>query len=304
MATTRREFLARAGTTAAAAGMTLALPAWAKAAAEAGLHLGVCDWSIGARGQLKAFDIAAEIGLEGVQISPRAAAENLTYSDPKVQDQYRQAVKKTGLKIASVGLTVTNGCPLATDKRGVSWLIQTADAAAALGCTATLVAFFGRGDLRAKGKGKGPRPLNKAAVDNVVAKLKEAAPHAATKGVALGLENTLSAKQNMQIIDRVGSEAVTVYYDIANSTANGYDVPAEIRMLKGRICEFHFKNTKGVFGESGVTLEPIVKAVLDIGYKGWLVMERCFGKDKVAYFRQNAAVLRKMLPLPKAPKAS
>ena len=82
--------------------------------------------------------------------------------------------------------------------------------------------------------------------------------------------------------------------DIANSTKNGYDVLQEIRMLKGRICEFHFKNTEGVFGESGIDLPPVVEAVNDIGYQGWMVLERSPEKDFLAYFKKNADYIRKL----------
>ena len=294
MAMTRRDLLA--GSAAGLAGLGLVKELLAMKAEAPKLGVGICDWSAGLRGEpTKAMQWCAEVGLDCLQISPKAAAETLSYATKQVQDEYRKQVRSTGVKIASVGLTVTNGCPLATDDRGAGWLVQTVDAAAALGCTATLIAFFGKGALKGKGG------LKKAEIDAVVGKLKEAAPHAKAKGVFLGLENTLSAKENMAIMDKVGSDRVQVYYDIANSTRGGYDVPAEIRMLKGRICEFHLKNTKGAFGEDGIKLQPVKEAICEIGFKGYLIMERSFGKDKKAYFGKNAAAIRKTFGLP-APK--
>jgi len=296
MAMTRRNFLARS--TAGLAGMGLAKELLAMKATAPKMSVGICDWSAGLRGEpAKAMQFCKELGLDCLQISPKGAAETLSYAAKPVQAQYKKLVKSTGVQLASVGLTVTNGCPLATDERGAGWLIQTIDTAAALGCTSTLIAFFGKGALKGKGG------LKKAEVDAVVAKLKAAAPHAKAKGVRLGLENTLSAKENLAIIDRVGSEQVQVYYDIANSTGNGYDVPAEIRMLKGRICEFHLKNTKGAFGESGIRLQPVKEAICEIGFAGALIMERSFGGDKKAYFAKNAARIREVFELP-APKTA
>jgi len=286
---TRRRFLAATGAGTAA----LSIPRAVSATTDVpGLRVGICDWTLGAKGE-KAFAMAKEIGLDGLQVSPKGPAEVLSYATKEEQDMYARVMKETGLQVASAGLNVTNRCPLVSDPRGPAWLTQTIDAAVALGAKATLIAFFGKGNLR---KGN---DLKKDDVDKLVAILKEAAPYAREKGVALGLENTLSGRDNMTIIERVGSPAVQVYYDIANSTSNGYDVPAEIRMLKGRICEFHFKNTEGVFGESGVQCEPIAEAINEIGYAGWLVMERSFGKDKTAYFKQNAAYIRKLFGLPR-----
>jgi L-ribulose-5-phosphate 3-epimerase len=293
MTFSRRGFLAGAASAAASLGFVESLLAVKKMAPK--LRLGICDWSIGARGDVKSMELAAELGLEGVQISPKAPAATLSYATAEAQQAYKAASKKTGMGIASVGLTVTNGCPLATDERGVAWLNQTIDAAAALGCTATLIAFFGKGSLQGPGK-----KLKQADVDAVVAKLKAVAGRAKAKGVMLGLENTLSAKDNLAIIERVGSDAVQVYYDIANSTAGGYDVPAEIRMLKGRICEIHLKESKGLLGKGQVKVEPIAEAVAASGYSGWLILERAQGRkwaEKKAYLMANAAYARKVFRL-------
>ena len=292
MSMTRREFLGRSAAGIVGMGLVEELMA-AKESAAPGLRVGVCDWSIGAKGR-KALDLARTIGLDGVQISPRGAGEKLSFTKAEEIEEYKKAVKETGVQIASVALGLLNEYPLASDPRGPGWLEQTIDAAAALGCTATLLAFFGRGDLRdAKGQLKGKD------VDAVVGRLKDAAPRAKQKGVFLGIENWLSAADNLKILDRVGSDHVQVYYDIANSTVRGYDVPAEIRSLKGRICEFHLKNTDGLFGERGVKMPPVVEAVREIGYTGWLVMEQHFGKDMPGYFRANAAYIRKAFGLEK-----
>jgi sugar phosphate isomerase/epimerase len=75
--------------------------------------------------------------------------------------------------------------------------------------------------------------------DETERRLREVAPKAEKAGVILGVESSLSAEDNMRIIDRVGSPAVKVYYDVANSTERGYDIGKEIRWLgkHGQICE-------------------------------------------------------------------
>jgi sugar phosphate isomerase/epimerase len=267
------------------------------------IKVGVCDWSIGMRGKLEAMELAKQIGLDGLEISPSGAADKLSYTDPEVQKKYAELSKKTGIEIASLAITVMNSCPLASDPRGPAWLEQTVKATADMGAKNILLAFFGKGDLRSKAKTKkkapGERPLNPEAVKVVVERLKAVAPMAKEKGVALGLENTLSAKQNMEIMEKVGCDSVKVYYDIANSTRNGYDVPAEIRMLKDKINQFHFKDNKGEFNSGNPEMGPIVEAVKEIKYGGWIILERCFGKDKVAYFGKNAAFVRKAFGLKK-----
>ena len=69
-----------------------------------------------------------------------------------------------------------------------------------------LLAFFGNGDLVNDEKG----------VDEVVRRLKKVAPKAEKAGVILGLESWLSAEDTVRIMDRVGSSAVKMYYDVCN----------------------------------------------------------------------------------------
>jgi len=269
-----------------------------------GIRLGVCDWSLGIRNP-GAMDAAKRIGLDGLEISPTKAAEKLSYAQADLQKQYKAKMAATGLVVCSLGTTITNSCPIATDPRAPGWLMQTVDAAAALGAKVILLAFFGKGDLRGgasrrKGKAKGPRPLNRKAVDTVVARLKVACPYAKAKGVTFGIESMMSGKQHLEVMDAVGHEALKVYYDIANSTRAGYDVPGEIRELKDRICQFHFKDNKGAFDSGDPKMGPIIEAVKAIDYQGWIVLERSFGRDKEAYFKGNATFVRKALGL-KAP---
>jgi len=317
MIITRRNFLAGS---AAVAGLS----AWAGRlpAAEGGapdLRVGICDWSLGDKTP-KALDLARTIHLDGVQISPDKPEDVLSYSRSEVQKAYKEKMKETGVAVSGLALTIGNQCPLATDLRSVKWMEQTIDATAELGARTILLAFFGKADLRAeaggddkdgdkkkgkKGKAKEaqgaaeatPTGIKKAEFDALVEKLKAVAPRAKDKGVLLGLENTLSAVQNIEIMDAVGSEAMAVYYDIANSTKGGYDVPAEIRLLKGRICEFHFKENQGNFPDGSITMGPIIEAVKAIGYKGWIVLERHFGADKMAYFDKNAQWIRRAFGL-------
>ena len=99
-----------------------------------------------------------------------------------------------------------------------------------------------------------------------------------------------------ELVERVGHDAVRVYYDIGNSTSNGYDVPAEIRMLGDRICQFHFKDGGHYLGEGNVAMKPVAEAMNAIGYKGWVVLETSVpSKDRDADFRKNANFVRGLL---------
>ena len=227
---------------------------------------------------------AKEAGLDGVEIGVGNAAEKLHVADPAVRQQYKEQMAKTGLTISSFMMGLLNSNPLAVDPRAPAWLEQSIDAAKDLGAGVILVAFFGKGDLLRDGQ------VKQADVDVAIQRLKDAAPRAKDAGVILAIENTLSGRQNAEMLERIGHPSVRVYYDVGNSTGKGYDVPAEIRFLKERIACIHFKDRDRYLGEGLIQFEPIAAAIKAIGYLGWIVMETANPSgNAMADAKRNAA---------------
>lgn len=278
---TRRKFLETAATAAALASIP-----WGSAQAEAAaptIRVGSCMIDL---------EAAKQAGLDGVQIPLSLVGDDLDVSKPEVRDRYKQQMRETGLPICALMMGVLNAYPLASDPRGPQWLEQAIDAAHDLGANSILVAFFGKGDLLDKHD-----QVKGADVDIVVERLKAAAPRAKSAGVALAIENYLNAHQNLEILDRIGQDSVQIWYDVYNTGGTkGYDVPAEVRLLKGRISQFHFKNGPRYLGEGKLNFEAIVQAMREVGYTGWIVLETSSPSgDKIADARKNATFVRKLL---------
>jgi len=272
----RRTFLS---TTAALAGAAMAPRLFA---ADADKRIRVSSCTIGMDGAKKA-------GLDGIEVNVGGAADTLNIARQQTRDDLKAQMRSTGLAISSFMMGLLNSYPLATDPRGPAWLEQSIDAARDLGAQVILVAFFGKGSL---GNAKNPK---KPEIDAVVERVKAAAPRAKDAGVILGLENTLSAQQNAEILDRIANPAVKIYYDVGNLTGQGYDVPAEVRFLKDRIAIFHFKDGRDYLGEGRIKFEPIRDAMLEINYKGWIVLEASHPSgNAVADNKRNAEFIRKL----------
>src|SRR5260370_30418236 len=112
-----------------------------------------------------------------------------------------------------------------------------------------LLPFFGKGALETQKER-----------DYAADALKEVASEAERAGILLGLEDTISAEDNVRIMDRIKSPAVLVYYDVGNSNRNGFDVPKEIRWLgKARICQMHLKD-KGYIGDGPIDFTADIRA--------------------------------------------
>jgi sugar phosphate isomerase/epimerase len=248
--------------------------------------IGACDWSLGKQGDPAAFEIARVIGLDGVQVSLGTEANDMHLRHADVQQRYQDAARATGVAIASLAIGELNRVPYKSDPRTIRWVNDCVDVMGAVGTKVVLLAFFSAGDLKG----------DKAGTDEVVRRLRDVAPKAERAGVVLGIESWLSVDEHRDIIQRVGSPAVKVYYDVANSEKMGYDVYDGIRRLgnEGLICEFHMKENGALLGRGRVDFAKVRAAIDDIGYSGWMQIEGAVppgGKMEESYV-ENLKFLR------------
>jgi L-ribulose-5-phosphate 3-epimerase len=249
--------------------------------------IGACDWSIGKQADVAAFDVARKIGLDGVQVSLGTVGDDMKLRRKDVQQAYLEAARKSGCEIASLAIGEMNNIPYKNDDRAVQWVSDSVDVCQALGCKVVLLAFFSKGDVKEDKPGR----------DAVVERLKTVAPRAEKAGVKLGFESWLSAEEHMDIIQRVGSPAVQVYYDVANSQKMGYDIYKEIRWLGTKhICEFHMKENSSLLGQGVVDFKKVRAAIDDIGYEGWMQIEGAVpsGQPMFESYVKNCAFLREV----------
>jgi len=249
--------------------------------------IGACDWSINGMGNPEVFKTAKEIGLDGVQVTLGTPENGMRLRKPEVQKEYKEAAAKAGLEVASIGILHLNDVPYKSDPRTIPWVEGSIDACTALGAKVVLLPFFVNGDLRD----------DKAGTDEVVRRLKAVAPKAEKAGVSLGIESWLSADQHLEILDRVGSPAVRVYYDVCNSNDRGYDIYKEIRQLGKRICEFHAKENGALLGKGKVNFQKVREALDEIDYRGWIQIEGAVppGGGMLDSYQANCKFLRQVL---------
>lgn len=304
----RRVFIESAGVGLAALHLSAMTGCSAMATPTLGaVGVGICDWNLGPMCDPGRIGLAREANLEGIQVSLGSDPGNIPLRDPVVRREYLEQGTLHGITFHSVAIGMLNTYPLATEPRAAVWVVDAIEAAAAIGAGNILLAFFGNGDLRWR-DGDGDYVdekdgefssfrLDEEKVTSVVETLKQVVPRARDAGVIIGLENTITMKQNLEIIDRVGADRVQVYYDVGNSTNFGYDVPGELRLIgNGRLCEVHLKDYgTSLLGSEGclVDMAAAAAALEEIGFDKWLVLETSGRSDHfIEDTRQNVAFAR------------
>lgn len=250
-------------------------------------NVGACDWSIGKSSNVEAFDVAKQIGLDGLMINMGSEADNLHLRNKAMQESFLEASKRTGVKISSLAIGELNNVPYKSDPRTEEWVWDTIDVAKHLGAPVILLAFFAKNDLRNDGAGK----------KEVIRKLKLAAPKAEKAGVILGVESYLNAAEHLEIIEAVGSKNVQCYYDFRNTADAGFDTVKEFKQLGCKnICELHMKENGFLLGKGNLDWVKIRDAIYEEGYygDGWMQIESAIPKDTdmVTSYEQNLHFLK------------
>ena len=253
-----------------------------------GPRIGVTDWNLQLTGKIEAVALAAKLGFDGVQVSlgRQPVSDKLPLDDPAIQAQYLAAAKQQGIALSGTCLDILHVDHLKDNKRAQEWVADSIPITANLKAEVVLLPFFGKASL-----------ANHAEMDYVGGILKEIAPAAEKAGVTLGLEDTISAEDNVRIMERAGSPAVKVYYDVGNSTNNGFEVVKEIGWLGAqRICQMHLKDNPHYLGEGSIDFPVVIKAITDIGFDGFANLETdCPSKSVEADMTRNLKFIRALL---------
>jgi sugar phosphate isomerase/epimerase len=252
------------------------------------LRIGVTDWNLNVGASPDAVPLAARLGFDGLQVSfGRKIVDNkMPVDNPEVVARYLSLAKqyKTPIEGTCVDRLHDNG--LKSDKLAPKWVLDSIRLTKALNAQVLLLPFFGRWALQTRDE-----------MDHLGDVLRELAPEAEKAGVTLGLEDTVSAEDNVRIMERSRSPNVLVYYDVGNSTQAGFDVVKEIRWLgKDRICQFHLKDNPHYLGEGSIQFPPIIRAIRDIGFSGYANLETDAHPNQLeADMRRNLTYIRSVI---------
>ena len=256
-------------------------------AKSAGFKVGVTDWNLHLSGKVEAVAFARKLGFEGVEVSlGRTPVENrLPLDNADLQSQYRAAAKEHGIALAGTCLDILHVNYLRNDKLALKWVADGIEITKKLNAKVMLLPFFGKGALSTREE-----------QDYVGDALKELAPAAHKAGVLLGLEDTISAQDNVHIMERSQSPAVKVYYDVGNSTNGGFPIVQEMAWLgKQRICQIHLKD-KGYLGEGSIDFPAVIKTIESIGFRGFANLETSSPSKSIENdMARNLAFVRKLM---------
>jgi len=234
-------------------------------AAGAKLLIGVTDWNLKLGANPDAVPLAAKLGFDGVQVSfgRRLVNDRMPVDNPETIARYLQLAEANHIALDGTCVDRLHDNGLKSDPKAPQLVLDSIRLTKALRTRVLLLPFFGKWALETAEE-----------KNHTADALRELAPEAEKAEVILGLENTISAEDNVRIMERARSRNVLVYYDVGNSTHAGFDVVKEIRWLgRDRICQIHLKDNPAYMGEGAIPFPAVVQAIRDIGFVGYCNLE-------------------------------
>jgi sugar phosphate isomerase/epimerase len=220
------------------------------------------------------LEVSRELGFGGIEISMRSPGE-------LDRHELQSLLHHAGLELAALasgrifleeGLSLSDGDE-ARRAAAVARVNELVDYGAPFG--APVIVGLVRGNRPPDGDLDG-------ALERFVASMRECADHAAGLGTSLVVEainryetpllNT--AAQTVAAVERIGAANVAVLLDVFHMNIEEVEIGGAIRATGARLGHFHLVDSnRHAAGLGHVDFEPVVAALTEIGYEGWLSAE-------------------------------
>jgi len=244
----------------------------------------------------KVFEFAKSLGLDGVELglSQNYKADSLWNSDTR--QTIKESSKAAGVEVSSICLGLFNNIafnpssPSQTEsKTGLKIIDQSIDIAVDLGAKVILVPFFGSATIETD---------DAEGIKRIINSMSKCAQKASQAQIYLALESKLDAETLMRIVDTIDSEFIKIYYDVANAVWCEYNPAEEIRKLGARIVQVHAKDIENgpgdrMLGAGRVDFDSCGKALSDINYDGYIILETLVKSDAFEDTKTNLEYIKK-----------
>ncbi|MBL4615233.1 MAG: sugar phosphate isomerase/epimerase [Magnetovibrio sp.] len=229
------------------------------------------------------FDVAAECGLELIEfiLDYDGAEENPLLADPAA---ILGAVNDTGVSVKSICADYFMESPIQRVNASIDVLGRLIDSAVVIGVRDIVIPCVDQSSL-----GGDEASAFAAAIQPLANKAQDV-------GINLALETDLAPKQFSELLDAIGSAAVTVNYDTGNSAALGFDCREEFAAYGERITDIHLKDRvlgggPIELGQGATDFETVMCLIANSNFDGPLIMQAYRDDEGVGVFKKQKAWL-------------
>ena len=248
--------------------------------------VGVCDWMILKRQKLGEFDLAWQLGSDGIEMDMGGLGKREMFDnkmrDDKEAAHFKSVADSLGIEIGAIAMSGFYAQDLTKRDNYMALVEDCFDTMGKMGDVK--VAFLPLG-----GCGN-DWPKDKAKRAIIVKRLRAIGEAAKARGKRVGIDTPLDAKGNLKLLKEIKSDGIAIFYKWQTIVENGWDIVKDIKKLGAKnICAIHASNTDRVWLRNDSTINvPLIKKALDeMGWSGWLFVERSRDVKMVRNVKMN-----------------
>lgn len=250
-------------------------------------------------------EFMAATGYTGIEVAPFTLGSRISDVSPQRRIELKQQAADHGLEICGLHwlLAKTEGLHLTTSDRSVrqataNYLIELGQACADLGGTVMVLGSPNQRNLQSD-------VSREQAYANAAEVLRTALPAFADRGVKIVMEPLTQRETNfvntcaeaVELIELVGHPNLVLHQDVKAMLSEPTPIPELIAKYAHITGHFHVNDDNLLGPGMGRTdYRPIVKALLDSGYSGWVSVEVFDYKPGAEYIaRESINYMRRIL---------
>jgi sugar phosphate isomerase/epimerase len=252
----------------------------------------------------RAFQFARECGYTGIEFAPFTMHKDAAQITAEQRKTVRQQAADAGLEVVGLHwlLAFTEGLYLtspdaAVRKRTAEYLRVLAELCDDLGGRVLVLGSPQQRNLL-------PGVTLEAATDYAADVIQQAIDEFAARNLVLALEPLgpqegdflVTAAEGAALMDRIGSPACRLHLDVKAMSSESAPIDQVIRTHASRMAHFHANdaNRRGP-GMGEIEFLPILQALSDVGYDGWVSVEvfdytpgvEALARDSIQYLQQQ-----------------
>ena len=248
-------------------------------------RIAACDWMMLKRQKLGEFQLAKDIHADGIEMDMGPLGSRPQFDnklrDPHFQELFPRTADSLGIEVPSVAMSGFFAQSL-LKRENYKELVQ--DCLNTMKHMKSQVAFLPLGGC---GKEWVTDPVLRA---ELIHRLHTIGEMAKREGKVIGIRTGLDAKENKRMLKEIHSDGIKIYYNLQDAVDSHRDVCKELKVLgKDRICQIHASLTDSVTLDKDprINMSQVVKTLNQIGWRGWLVVERSRDASRVRDVRYN-----------------
>ena len=253
--------------------------------AQSRYQVAACDWMMLKRQKLGEFQLARDIGADGVEMDMGPLGQREQFDnklrEPHFQQLFRHTADSLGIQVPSVAMS---GFFAQSFLKRENYMQLIQDCLNTMDVMGSQVAFLPLGGCGDEWKTAG------RAHDEMVRRLHEVGQLAQSKGKVIAIRTQMDAKASISLLKEVNSEGIKIYYNLQDAVDHGLDPSKEIKQLgKERIAQIHASLTDSVTldRDPRIDLHSLKKTLDKMKWTGWLVVERSRDAKDVKNVRGN-----------------